>query len=281
MNKTKILPPPAQEIAAKFMDEILRIKPHFISGIYLTGSLTLNDFHPDKSDIDFVVLCHTIPDKNTFLQLKHIHKAIGNQYRKPDLNGVYTTYKSIHTSHPAGIKSFSFQAGIMRYDSYDMAPVIFTELKQNAITLFGQDADTLPIDMSRDQLNHFLHSNMNSYWKRWIDQHSSYSDRKLLLLGFPKLTEWSVLGTARQLCSLQTGRIVSKSDAGLFCLQQLPEKFHPIITKAIQIRKNSPSIPMAFSYDLNPSLSRMEQTIECTTYIINTFNRQYTLKYDR
>ena len=55
MFPTHTLPPPADKIIARFIDEICSIQPGFIEGIYLTGSLPLNDFYSNKSDIDFLV----------------------------------------------------------------------------------------------------------------------------------------------------------------------------------------------------------------------------------
>jgi hypothetical protein len=247
----------------------------FVEGVYLTGSLPLNDFYSNKSDIDFLVLCKRLPDRKIAIQLRHIHKTIERRYSKPDLSGIYVTFESIQTGKFEEIETLIYHEGTMRYGTFDMAPIILSELKTNAFTILGRKAETLPVDIKEYDLHNFLHDNINSYWTKWINKHSSSFYRNILLLFFPRLTEWSVLGVARQLCTLQTGKIVSKTDAGIYCMEQVPEKFYRILTEAIEIRKDNRTYPFMKSYAIKPSLRRMRQTIDCVNYIIATFNKTY------
>ena len=278
MNEVTVLPTPADKIVAYFVSEILKVKPQFVEGVYLIGSLPLNDFYFKKSDIDFIVLCKKFPDKNVFIKLKQIHKIISQWYSKPDLSGSYLTLDSILTNHPTDIKTLSFHQGTLQYDIFEMAPVSLSELNSNALTIFGKPAESLQIRISLDNLNRFLFNNINSYWTKWLNQHSKYFKKKLLLLLFPRLTEWSVLGVARQLCTFQTGKIVSKSEAGRYCLLQLPHKFHSIINEALEIRKDNKTYPFVKSYAIKPSFRRLIQTIHCVDYIISIFNKEYIEK---
>ena len=90
-----------------------------------------------------------------------------------------------------------------------------------------------------------------------------------------------MLGVARQLYTLQTGKIASKTEAGIFCLQQLPERFHPILKEAIKIRKDNRVYPFVKSYAIKPSLSRLTQTIDCVNYIISAFNKSYNENHNK
>ena len=216
-----------------------------------------------------------LPDQKTTDQLIQIHKSIGRRYRKPDLSGDYLATENILHEHPESVKSLSFHEGRMQYGSLELAPVRLYELKHYGITLLGQPASSLPIHVSRADVNSFLQKNINTYWKNWIQRHSSWFNQKFLLYLFPRLTEWSVLGVARQLFTLHTGKIVSKTEAGLYCLNILPEKFHPVINLALSIRQNNRSYPFVQSYAIRPSWRRTDQTIECVNYIINCFNKHY------
>ncbi len=104
MIDTTKLPTPADKIVADFVDKILSINPQFVDGVYLTGSLSMNDFYSNKSDIDFLVLCKNLPDTKTAKQLRHIHKTIEKSYSKPNLSGSYLTIDSIQTDKPYDIK---------------------------------------------------------------------------------------------------------------------------------------------------------------------------------
>jgi hypothetical protein len=216
-----------------------------------------------------------LPDLAIVSQLKHIHKIIGKQNLKPDLSGFYLASDSIRSSNPEKIKVLSCQQQVLRYEKFYMAPVILSELKTNAITLFGVKAETLPVNIQPNILYDFLYGNINSYWSKWIKGHSSFLNRKIILLLFPRFTEWSVLGTARQLYTLKTGKIVSKTEAGYYCLEHLPVQYHPVIQEAINIRKDKRTYPVLKSYSIKPSFRRLFQTIDCVNYIITLFNKIY------
>lgn len=269
------LPEPVNHIVTALVDRIYNIKPDFLIGVYLTGSLTMNDFFNNKSDIDFIVLYKKMPDKKILKQLKCIHQTIKKHYTNPPLSGLYLTIDSIKNEEPEKIKTLTYHEGALRFGVFEMAPISLSELKSNGITVFGLNAEALEIEITKDYMSRFLYNNINTYWKEWLKQHSSFFNRKLLLLFFPRLTEWSVLGVARQLYTLQTGKITSKSQAGIYCLNKLPGKFHPIINEALSIRKSKKVIPFLKSYTIKPSFTRMAETIECVNFIINTFNTIY------
>ena len=275
MNQITSLPFPADKIVLEFVDGICGIEPEFIDGIYLTGSISLNDFYPEKSDIDFLVLCKKFPDEKISAELKKLHSAVSHHYPKPNLSGCYLLTKDINTKNPENINTLSYYEDNWKQGPLEMAPVTLAELKSNSITVYGADAASLPFSISTDSLKNFLHANINSYWKKWIAQHSKISCKKSLLFLFPRFTEWSVLGVARQLYTLNTGKIISKTEAGYYCLKHLPEKYHSIIQKAIEIRKDDRTFPLVKSYGISPSFTRTMSTIECVNYIIGLFNKKY------
>ncbi|MGB3077740.1 MAG: aminoglycoside adenylyltransferase domain-containing protein [Saprospiraceae bacterium] len=247
----------------------------FVQDIYITGSLSLHDFYPQKSDIDFVVVCRDLPTGDIVTKLKKIHGAIAKHFPYPELSGHYITSESIESDTPEYSKVLSFHQGRMKYETFDMAPIYLWELRENAITVFGKPNEKLKINITKSNLNIFLYLNINSYWNKWIARHSSFGNRKILLVAFPRFTEWVILGIARQLCTLQTGKIFSKSDAGNYCLQHLPVQYHPIVHQALEIRRDVRTIPGLKSYRISPSLMRANQTIECARYMISIFNASY------
>ena len=271
------LPPPANKIVTAFVNKICNIEEGFIEGVYLIGSLKMHDFHSNKSDIDFLVLCKYLPNTKILTHLKNIHKTIDKKYPKPELNGSYLTTASLKIKTPEDIKVLSYHQGSLRRGNFEMFAISLWELKQNAITIIGPKAETLPVDITGDQVKKFMYHNINTYWKKWIDRHSSFFKRRILLLLFPTLTEWSVLGVARLHYTLQTGQITSKMQAGIYCLEHMPEKFHPIIKEAIEIRKVNRSYHFV-QYQIEPSRNRMTQTIACVNYMIRLFNKIYTDK---
>jgi hypothetical protein len=272
------LPFPADRIVSEFAKRITGIYPGNIEGIYITGSLPLRDFHSNKSDIDFVVLCKTLPDEKAAVRLKEIHRDISKRYPKPDLSGCYLASESLLSHHPEKIKVLAWQEGKMIYRNFEMVLVTLSELKANALTVLGKKAEELPVSVNQSDLCRFLYKNINSYWKNWINSHSKCLNKKLLLLLFPKMTEWSVLGVARQLYTLQTGKITSKTGAGNYCLEHLPANFQPVLREALEIRNDNRTYPLIRTFQIKPSFRRTRETIDCVNYIIDEFNKEYKLK---
>ncbi len=252
-----------------------------ILGVYLTGSISLNDFQPDKSDLDFVVLCTSLPVGEMFGNIKLLQHHLNDKFPKTQLNGVFLTPVHLQIDSAFQSEVLTLLEGQWKTEPFAMAPITLMELKHHAITLHGIPAEDLPVTIAREQVNTFLYENMNGYWKNWIRQHSFFFSKKMLLILFPGISEWVILGMARQWFTLVTGQIVSKTEAGYFCLSMMPDRFRPIIQEVITSRGHRYRSLMTFrnSYNVVPSWQRAQDTIACARYMLEQFNAAYlTLK---
>lgn len=91
--------PTAKNVVDEWVQKISDSKHPFITGIYLTGSTALGDYHPDKSDIDFLVVCNETPDKALCKYLADVHRAIEHKYKIPRLNGSYITEANLNINN--------------------------------------------------------------------------------------------------------------------------------------------------------------------------------------
>jgi len=265
--------PPADKILASLIPELLQAQKDLIEGVYLTGSIPLGDFHPGKSDIDFIVLLKEIPGRATLFKYKHIHHRIKQKFRKPHLNGYYLTVEQIMSPEKTGGGLPSFFEGKWYFNRpFELNMVTLFELGNTSLTIYGREASALPINISIDKVIVQLHQNINTYWAGWVKEHSAIGRAGLLLTLFPRLTEWGILGVARQLYTLETGKIASKIDAGYYALDRLPDSFNDIILTAIDARKDD-------RLTLKPSLRRGRKTVECMTYMIAEFNRLFSVRF--
>jgi hypothetical protein len=272
---TDKIPEPARLILTELIAEIDSAVPGLLDSFYVVGSIPLDDFYPNKSDIDFIALCSTVPDENQFNELKKIHLRFCRKYPKPDLSGSYLTRENIHAGNPEAIPAVTFHEGKLKRDHFDMGPVALTQLTNYSHALFGDDPANFPVRVSSKTLHAFMYQNINSYWKNWVREHSSFFGRRGLLFLFPRFTEWSVLGVARQLCTLESGKIVSKKEAGEYCLMRLPQAFHPVIHEALNIRRDDRTYPLVRTYAIRPSFRRTKGTLQCVSFLIGEFNKGY------
>lgn len=156
---------------------------------------------------------------------------------------------------------------------FELDKVNLWELRKSSITIYGTEAAELPIHVEINDLKEQLHHNINSYWRGWIAKHSPCHLNHLLLILFPRLTEWGILGVARQLYTLETGEITSKLNAGKYCLNKLPSELKEVMLSAIETRKINKT-------EFKPSINRANKTIGCMKFIIEEFNTTYNKSYN-
>lgn len=261
------------KLLSVFAGKLKALHEPLVLGLYITGSMALRDFQPTKSDVDFLVLCDTLPTKTQLGAVRMIHKQMKKAFPLSNLSGSYITLKTIGSTTPAEEIVLHYDRGLFKYGRFEMGIISLMELKANAITVFGPLPQHLPIQVDEKRLKDFILRNLDSYWNKWIRDHHHIFRKKLLLILFPRMTEWSVLGMARQIYTLQCGEIISKTKAGEFALQQFPEAFRKIVKIAIDTRNDDHTIPLFKSYTIKPSLKRARQTIECLKYMLDQAKR--------
>lgn len=269
------IPSPAGKIVDALINSIKEDLPGLVEGVYLTGSIPLHDFYLNKSDIDFIVLCESLPVKEAISKLQSIHNRIQKRFNQPKLSGFYITKECLHLHIGPPVKITGVHEGKVKEMLWGkgLTAVTLKELKTTACTVYGIPAQTLPIEVSDKELDHTLFENLNSYWQTWMRRYTILPHRYLLLVLFPWFTEWPVLGVARQLYTLQTGKITSKLKAGEFALHYLPSKHHHVVQQAIKIRASSSQFHFA------PSRKRARQTIACVNSLMAIFTDFYFQKY--
>lgn len=279
-NETDI-PDQVRLVMQHLISGIVKIKVGMVRGVYLTGSIPLNDYHPGKSDIDFVILCDELPNDVLQKRLEKLHKKTESKY-KTNLGGSFINHEALNISNQQSNLIVSYHESKMMLRHFEMAAITLYELKTTAIRMGGTEMDSLPIQISLKDVHQFLLQNINSYWKNWCDRHSTMFNKKLALIFLPGLTEWVILGLARQLYTLHTGKICSKTEAGYYCLKHLPSKYQPVIQAAIQIRNDNKKhrLVLKQSYVINPSLKRCNETLETAYFIIDKFNKDRVLNHE-
>lgn len=268
------LPPPADTIVSVFYHTVSPLFGQSLTGIYCTGSIPLQDFYPNKSDIDLVVCLSILIKTKTKQKLSVIHKSIGHKFPNPALSVVYLSTDQNGTS-----ESIIWRKGKFQKEKNIVNPLFLFELHTTGLTLFGKKIKDLNIQVTSKQVDEYLLQNINTYWASWLVDTPFDIRKQLKLFLFPRFTEWILLGMARQLYTLETGEITSKSQAGYYCMSRLPCDFEKILTTALATRHSKNKLPLFGSYTPSISLYRIKQTIKCGRYILDQFNNRYKEKY--
>jgi len=211
--------------------------PDRITGFYLTGSPALNDYQPGKSDLDFVAV-GDFPFTSPELQmLEKVHARLSSRNPKPELDGIYVTRAQLQAS-PLKI-SPPYWLGNRFYGSgaFNANPVTWHTLKHYPLAIFGPRQPEIHTD--DPELRRWCRKNLTDYWRPWIRQ----AEQHLPELSAEDLA-WGVTGITRIHATIDTGEIISKSQALRYALRRFPPEMSPIIETAREIRQTNGKLPL-------------------------------------
>jgi hypothetical protein len=247
--------------------------PETIEGLYIHGSIALNAYVEDSSDIDFITITNRPLAEKDSSALSYIHSMIAKKYKKPELDGVYIHWRDmgkLYTNSSDFNCSYLFYNNEkLRYgDYFNFNPVTWWVLKNKGINILGQDPKDLEIDIQPQQLFSYVIGNLNTYWASRIKT-AENSINDIVTMPTDKIDfeiEWNVLGLLRQFFTLKEYDIVSKLDAGEYGLTQIPVEWHSIIEEAMNIRKGIKA--NIFSSDME----RIDKTLRFSKFLITRCN---------
>ena len=213
---------------AKDFPEILEDN---LVGIYLWGSITFDAFDPNHSDVDCIVLTRRDVSEAEFKALERwfAGKMETNTWTEEldmrfIIDGEALDPKS---------KCCGFQFGQLRRHGSDANPIIWLNIVQSGITLWGKDAKLSAPEITQGILNNALLLELE-YLKK--DLEKNRGDRSDLAF---KHNSYAVLTACRILYTVNFQTLVSKETARDWGLENLPEDWHPIIKKASKNRLKS------------------------------------------
>ena len=242
-----------------FLAQLQRICPATLQGLYLTGSVAQGDYHDRKSDIDFLVLLTEDLAAAQLAQCAALHQRLEKQYHHPNLNGYYLTLAGLASESPR-FPSF-FEGRLHAHRPFELDKITLLEWRTTALTLFGPPAQGLPLPLTSEAVRAQLLHNSRTYWRTWVARHTFPQPGYWQLALFPRLSEWSLLGVARQRYTLDTQQIASKYAAGHYCLGRLPAQYQAVVSEALETRQTNQT-------QLRPSFARANATLACLTYLL-------------
>ncbi len=265
---SKVIPAIADKIITTYLREIDNSLPGFLNAFYIFGSIPLDDFHPSKSDIDFIAVTSQPPSVTQVKILGNIHRKIQGLFLKPNMNGTYITlqdlgkYKSLIPPVP-----YFYNGNMHRSGHFEINMVTWFQLINNPVKI----RENVPLNFSVNVhvLLKEMHQNMNSYWRNWINEHLNFISYNGLQMFFDCVIEWGVLGVSRQFFTIKTNQITSKHKAGVYCLDNVPAKYNNILSEALRIRREEKRSLYG------SKLKRKQDALDYMNYIIDESNKIY------
>lgn len=218
-----------QKAINKMVGEISSILLDCEPSIYMYGSSVLNDFRLGWSDIDILVLTRTRisePQARKLVGLRQfmLKKEPGNPYYRSFEGGMLTLDALI--SGKSDTVVYWGTSGERITDTYRFDSFSMTELIESGNLLYGEDVRgklTLPtFDLLYADVRHHYEA---------IRRYVQKSDRSLYSFGW-------LLDIARCLYTLRTGKIIAKTNAAVWALENELCPNPDVLEFALRVRRD-------------------------------------------
>jgi hypothetical protein len=235
-----LLPPPADALVSLYLELVDAEAPGLIAGLYLVGSLGLDDFRPGHSDVDFVAVVAAPIEPPLLGVLERVHAQLTARLPQQLFEGIYLTPDDLR-GEPAEVIAVPYvhQHRFQAAGRFELNPVTWATLARHGIAVRGPAVADLAIRDDPAVLDRWTRQNLVEYWRPWQARHSRLLSWPGLSALRPWATEWGVLGVSRLHYTLTTGRITSKYGAGLYAMRRFPRRWHRPILEALSIRRGN------------------------------------------
>ncbi len=258
------------EVNGILQDYIALVNEHFptvLEGVYIQGSIALNAYVHDSSDIDFITVTNRRLLGDDAKILSGIHNTVAEKHKNIEMDGVYILWEDLGKVTSEEPIFLVYNGGELNFEAY-ISPITWWIVKSKGINVIGPDRTSLSIDIQASDLTTYVIENMNSYWANRI-QRMENSIEELMNLPSDEISkeiEWTILGLLRQYYTLKEYDIISKRGAGEYALQHVPAEWHRIIKEAINIRNGVKENLFTSNQE------RINAALAFSTYIMNDCN---------
>ena len=199
---------------------------------YLMGSVALNDFRPGWSDIDFLCLLKTPLDEAQAEALVGLRQKLAEEHPGFYFRAFEGAFLSLGAFLGKTTENLVYwgTSGQRITDSFDYNAVLPFELHKKSRLLYGGDVlGEIPLP-TKEQINGAIAGHLQI-----IRKYAVKTDRSVYSAGW-------LFDIARCIFTLQTGEIISKTEAAEWALENnLTPNLH-VLEKALFFRKNPEEI---------------------------------------
>ncbi|HEX6921251.1 MAG TPA: NUDIX domain-containing protein [Actinomycetes bacterium] len=235
------LPPEPAAVVDLFLTEIDERAPGLVEGLYLHGSLGFGEYHPGRSDVDFVAVLSGRASAADLAALRAAHATVAAAYPEtPHLDGIHVLAEDLRRP-PADCpdvptvheKRFS-PAG-----RFELNPVTWHGLAEHGLTVRGTPISELGVWTDDGILRDFTRANLDTYWRGKLEEVTADPAGA----SAPWASEWCVLGVARLHHLLALAAMTSKSGAGRYARATFDPRWRPLVEDALAVRE-TPDRPL-------------------------------------
>ncbi len=239
------LPTDAQQRIEALLADLDQTLPDVVSGLHVVGSIALGDYQPGHSDIDVVVVTRHPLGEADVAAVDSVHQRDRRNAGGP-IQASYLTTSSLATKADPLVPSVSHNDGTTAYGTdFEVNPVTWRSLVRHAVAVRGTATSVWMRDPSDGEVAVFCRTNLAEYWRPMAET----------MLHEPRdvegsMLEWMGLGPARLIHTIETGDIISKTEAGNHMLEIATEAERPAFEAALAVRRGEISSDAPVDYRL-------------------------------
>ncbi len=251
-------------ILAELMTAVTPILGSQFTGLYLTGSLALGDFNPNRSDIDFIVATTDVLTDATVTTLATMHdhlRASGRNWAAK-VEGDYIPLAALRRHDPANcIYPHLGDDGHFSREPHGSDMIIqFHTLREKGVTLAGPPPHTLIDSVPPEALKQAVRDTLQSWWQPMLTNHYRLPEDEYQV--------YAVLTMCRMLYTLRFGDVVSKPAGVKWALGAADGPFDMRPPVAAQGRRFTSLIQQANAWQNGMPFDKLDETIEFIRYTL-------------
>jgi Nucleotidyltransferase domain len=225
--------PLVTEAVGAYLELVDAAVPDLVQGLYLVGSVALDDFRPGTSDVDFVAV--TADPVTDLAALARVHRTLAARRGRPVLDGGYVTWCDLAGDPADAGPGLTVHGGRVRTrPAGGCDPVAWHTLADHGVAIRGPGRVEVWTDVAA--LARWTRRNLDGYWRPWLRRSSRLLSRPGLACVSAWGPAWGVLGVSRLHYTLGTGAITSKCGAGRYAREVFGPEWLSIVDECLRIR---------------------------------------------
>ncbi|MEP7291020.1 MAG: aminoglycoside adenylyltransferase domain-containing protein [Chloroflexota bacterium] len=220
--------PDVNRLLVLLLESVRGILGDKLVGFYLYGSLSLGDFDPDSSDVDFLFVTRESLSDEMLAMLREMHRELassGLPYARK-LEGSYIPLEALRRYDPENALhptiGVDWDFGIGKHGSNWILERAI--VREQGVIVWGALPKTLIDPITPGDLRMAVCESL-SFWQAQLEGAAWLEPRDY--------QAFAILTMCRALYTLREGKVVSKPDAAAWALQTLDAKWLPLIEKAL------------------------------------------------
>ena len=220
-----------------YLDVVDEAAPGLVEGLYVVGSYALDDWLPDRSDIDIIAVLAEPATDDVFGALRTAQAVLDERQPAPHIDGPYLAWGDLIAAPATGLHRPWTLDGELHHDGdcFEINPVTWYTLATYGVTVRGPAVERLDVWHEVEERVRFVVDNLATYWHQLADSLVEACQEPAASFDLASF-EWCALGALRLHYTAFTGDVTSKRGAGEYGIVVTPDYMHDLLRLALDAR---------------------------------------------